>query len=203
MDFNFIIQRVIGILTKPNQEWEKIKGEQTGSLKDLYLKFGLFVSLVPAIIIALMSFLISSYYMIKYHFSIGGLFKSFFLSFGYGVILFLLLSGSIYLIGLMLDKLSVSFKGNDNGIDSHKLSIYSLTPIMLSSVFFVLAFIFKSFTEHLVLIISLYSTYIFYLGAIKIKNISKDMLIPYTIIFGFAWIVLFELSFFISKQIII
>ena len=48
MDFNLIIQRVIGIITKPNDEWKKIKGE-TATVPGLFTNYAIILAAIPAI----------------------------------------------------------------------------------------------------------------------------------------------------------
>ena len=48
MDFNAIIKRVIGIITKPNSEWVTIKNEST-TIADMFTKYVLILAAIPAI----------------------------------------------------------------------------------------------------------------------------------------------------------
>ncbi|MCJ7483278.1 MAG: YIP1 family protein [Thermodesulfovibrionales bacterium] len=190
MNFNLILTRVLGILTKPKSEWEKIKGEST-SIKDLYLKFACIVFALPSLFI-----------LLAHLFSVG--FGGFHFTLLLAIISYVFVIGGVYLSGVLINVIAPQFGGNKDFIESQKLAVYSLVPFALASFLFI--FLAGGFSVYSwfwpVLVFGLpYAIYLAYVGLPTLKGISGDKLVPFTIIIGVVFYIVFYLVFMLSFKI--
>ncbi len=187
MDFNAIIKRVTNLIFKPAEEWDTINGEST-TLENLYLKYAIILFAIPAV-----GFFLGMLFAFR-----GHLFGRVFVLM---IIYYIFSMGAVFLLGLLCDVLGVQFGAQKDAVASHKLTVYSLTPYaVVGALFILLGFI--GAIRYIVLAASLYSFYLFYLGAPKIKGIAKDKMIPFTVIMAVIWIVLIFLAGEISARIV-
>ncbi|MFH2108641.1 MAG: Yip1 family protein [Chrysiogenia bacterium] len=190
MNFNSIISRVLGILTKPKSEWEKIKGEST-SIKDLYLKFACIVFALPSLFV-----------LLAHLFAVG--FAGFHYTLLLTIITYVFVLGGVYLSGLLINVIAPQFSGSNDLVESQKLTVYSLVPFSLASFLFI--FIAGGFSVYSwfwpVLVFGLpYAIYLAYVGLPILKGISGDKLVPFTIITGVVFYIVFYLVFMLSFKI--
>ena len=127
MDFNFIIQRAMGILTKPNQEWEKIKGEQI-DIVSLFMKYAVILAAIPAVAGFLGWMVIGRSYAgftIRMPFGRGILFLIF---------TYILGLAGVFLLGFIIDALAENFGASKNLDESVKIAVYSTTASWVAGV---------------------------------------------------------------------
>lgn len=189
MDFNAIIKRVINLITKTKEEWDKIKGE-TSTIKDLYLKYAVVVYALPSVAI-LIGWIIARAPIL--------------MSLGMAIALYILTLGVILLIGLLIDVIGPQFGATKDMVSSQKLAVYSLTPYAVLGILFILPmrgfFYGGGGLFYLIMIVSLYSFYLMYVGALKLKGISPDKVIPFIAIMAVIWLVLIYIDFRLSGEI--
>lgn len=188
MNFNAIIKRVINLITKPKEEWDKIQGESM-TIKDLFLKYAVIVYALPSAAI-LIGWIISGA-------PIG-------MSLSMAIALYIITIGVLFLIGLLVNVIGPQFGGTKDMVTSQKLAVFSLTPYAVLGILFILPlgrFSYGGGFFYLIMLVSLYSFYIMYLGAPKLKNIKPDKLIPFIAIMAVIWLVLIYIDFRISAQI--
>jgi hypothetical protein len=191
MDFNAIIKRAIAIIFKPKEEWATIKSESL-TLKDLYLNYAIILYAIPSV-----AFLIGRI--------IGG--APIGMALVWAILLYVLTIGVLFLMGLLVEVIGAQFGGAKDMIGSHKLAVFSLTPYALIGIIFILPVGgFYGFGGggifYIVLLVSLYSFFIMYLGAQELKGITaQDKLIPFVIIMAVIWLILIYVAHRISASI--
>lgn len=189
MDFNAIFKRAFAIIFKPKEEWAKIKSESL-TIKDLYLNYAIILYAIPSVAL-LIGMIISGA-------PIG-------MALVWAIFLYILTIGVLFLIGLLIDVIGAQFGGNKDIVGSHKLSVFSLTPYALIGIIFILPlgrFYGSGGIFYIVLLVSLYSFYIMYLGAQELKGITaQDKLIPFVIIMAVIWLILIYIAYRISARI--
>lgn len=190
MDFNLILKRVLGILTKPAKEWEIIKGEST-SIKDLYLNFACIVFAIPSVFIFLSMLL-------------HGGFRGFFSNLLLTVFSYMFILGGVFLSGVLIDIIAPQFGASKDMLNSHKLAVYSLVPFALAG--FLFLFFLGGFSIFAwiwpVLVFGLpYAIYLIFIGTPILKSISNDKLTPFIAIVGAMFFIVFYIMFLLSFKI--
>ena len=145
-----LLNHVIGILTKPKDEWLLIK-EKSINTTQLFTGYIAILALIPAIVY----FISISWIVIKmFAFSIivYGLISTLFY---YAFILV-----SVYVSALIINALAPNFKSKQNMNNALKLVAFSYTPILIAGIFSMLP-IFGGFLSY---VLSLYGLYLLYLG---------------------------------------
>lgn len=191
MDFNAIIKRVINIITKTNDEWDAIKSESL-TIQDIYFKFAIIVYAIPSAALLIGMILQGAPIM---------------MSLVMAIFLYAFTIGVLFLIGLLIDVIGPQFGGTKDMISSQTLAVFSLVPYAVISVLFILPFGFGGFGFgggffYIVLLVSLFSFYLMFIGAPKLKNISQqDKIIPFVIIMAIIWLILIYIDFRLSAEI--
>ncbi|UCH96021.1 MAG: DUF1282 family protein [Candidatus Aminicenantes bacterium] len=189
MDFNAIIKRAIAIITKPKDEWTAIHSESL-TIKDLYLKYAIILYAIPSVAL-LVGWLIMGLPIM--------------MTLVMAIFLYVLTIGVLFLMGLLIEVIGSQFGGTKDMVSSQKLAVFSLTPYALIGILFIIPigrFAFGSGIFYLIMLISLYSFYIMYLGAQKLKGITQpDKLLPLTLIMAVIWLILIYIAYRISASI--
>ena len=165
-----LVERVKNILMQPKLEWEVIEQEQTDA-RTLYKSYIAILALIPAAV-ALLG-------------SLGG-------RAGLGLVLgaviaqYLLGLVMVYAVALIADILAPNFDGQRESSQALKLTTYSMTASWIASVFGILPFL----GWVLSLLGSLYSIYLFYLGAPKLMNVPERKAAAYSVVVMVAAIVI-------------
>ncbi len=179
MDFNFIIQRVIGILTKPNTEWAKIKGEKT-NIMDLFIKYAIIMAAIPAIA----GFL--GWIIIGKSFGFGVTIR---MPFGrailYLVFTYIFALIGVFLLGFIIDALAKNFGSTTDLDEGVKIAVYASTASWIAGIFSLIPAL-----APLGMLAGLYSLYLLYLGIKIVKSPSKDKEVPYFIVTIISYIVI-------------
>lgn len=187
MNFDAIFKRAFAIIFKPKDEWARIKSESL-TIKDLYINYAIIVYAIPyaALLIGMI--------IARLPITIALVLAIFFYALTIGV---------LFLIGLLVEVIGAQFGGTKDMVGSHKLAVFSLTPYALIGIILLgVRFFGGEGIFYLVLLVSLYSFYIMYLGAQELKGITaQDKLIPLVIIMAVIWLILIYIAREISSSI--
>ncbi len=190
MNFDFIIKRALGLITSPNQEWNKIK-EEKADIVSLFVNYAIILAAIPA----LAGFI--GWVVIGKSFGFGTIRMPIgkaimFLVFTY---IFALLGA--FLLGLVIDALATTFGAKKDLNESVKISVYAFTIAWLGGVFNLIPAI-----AVLGLLVGLYSLYLIYLGIKTVKSPPKDKEVPYFVVTLISYIVITVILGMIISQII-
>jgi hypothetical protein len=161
-----LVARVTNILTKPKQEWPVIAGETT-TVASLYAGYIAILAAIPAIAgLISMSFL-------------GTIFR---VPIATGVmaaiVSYVLGLAGVYIAAFVIDKLASTFQSQPNFLQALKLVAYAYTAAWVAGIFNIVPVI--GFL--VVLVGSLYSIYLFYLGLPVMMKTPQDKVIAYMIV---------------------
>jgi hypothetical protein len=182
MDFNFIIQRVIGIVTKPNEEWKKIKGEKA-TVAGLFTNFAIIVAAIPAIAGLIGWMIIGRSFM---GITIRVPFMN---SFMWMILTYVFSLVGVYLLALIIDFLAPNFGTQKDMVASTKIAVYSYAPAWVAGILNIIPAL-----AMIGMIVGLYSLYLLYLGIKALKEPKEDKALPY---FGVVIVVGIVISFLI------
>jgi len=187
MGLKALIDRVQGILLKTEQEWEKIKGEAV-TYQKLFIPYVAVLAAIPAVASYFGEIIFGGYQYIPFrgpvrHNVIGAAFFSMIYRY---IIIFVV----IFVLGLAINEFSTIFGSKRDKILSMKLSVYSFTPFCLIGVLF----IFHFHLYWLVIFLSLYGLYIFYLGLGVLIETSNEKKVIFTVLTGIIYLI--SLNFF-------
>ena len=189
MNLSAIFKRAIAITFVPKDEWSKISSESM-TIKDIYLNYALILYAIPSV--ALLIGMIISGAPIT-------------MSLVWAIFLYVLTIGVLFLMGLLIEVIGAQFGGAKDMVSSHKLAVFSLTPYALIGIIFILPlgrFYGGGGIFYIVLLVSLYSFFLMYLGAQELKGITaQDKLIPLVIIMAVIWLILIYVAYRISARI--
>jgi hypothetical protein len=188
MDTNKLVERVKLIITSPKTEWETIDGEQT-SIKELYLGYILILAAITPIV----SFLKLSIFGVKiplmgtYHVGIGHGLSNMILN-------YIFILAGVYLMALIVDWLAPTFGGSKNQLQALKVVAYAYTAAWIAGILQLIPWI----GIPLLLIGSLYSVYLLYLGLPVTMKCPKEKSMGYTAV---SIIVAIVIGFVISAVV--
>jgi hypothetical protein len=169
MDFNAIIKRVIGILTKPNDEWKTIKGE-TATIQDLFLKYAIILAAIPAIAGFLGWLVIGRSFMgITIRAPFGR-------SFLWLLFTYVFSLAGVYLLGIIIDVLAPTFGSRKDMVMSMKVAVYANTAAWIAGILYLIPNL-----SFLAFIGGLYSLFLLYLGIRDLKEPPQDKAAGYFI----------------------
>jgi hypothetical protein len=167
MDFNAIIKRAMGILTKPNDEWKVIKGE-SATIQDLFLKYAIFLAAIPAIAGFLGWILIGrSFLGITVRAPFGN-------SILWAIFSYVFSLAGVFLLGFIIDSLAPSFGSKKDLVVSMKVAVYAYTAIWVAGIFYLIPNI-----SFLAFIGGLYSLFLLYMGIKDLKEPPQDKAVGY------------------------
>jgi len=188
MDFNLIIKRVIGIITKPVEEWKTIKGEKA-TVPGLFTNYAIILAAIPAIA-GLIGWMI-----------IGRSFMGitirvpFMRSFMWSILMYIFSLVGVYILAMVIDFLAPNFGANKDLTASTKIAVYSTTPSWVAGVFYIIPAL-----GMLAMIAGFYSLYQLYLGIKEIKAPKGDKATPYFAVVIVVYIVIaFLISFIVGS----
>lgn len=187
MDFNFIIKRAIGIITKPVDEWEKIKGEQA-TVAGIFLNYAIILAAIPAIA-GLIGWMIIGRSFMGITIRIP-----FVRSFMWSILMYVFSLVGVYLLALVIDFLAPNFGAKKDIVDSTKIAVYSSTPSWVAGAFYLIPAL-----GMLAMIAGFYSLYLLFLGIKDIKAPQGDKATPYFAVVIIVYIVIaFLISFIVG-----
>ena len=175
-----IVARVQGIIIKPQEEWEKIKGESI-TIPQLFTSYALILAAIPAIARFL------GLGLIGFNIPVRGLTPiGFGTGFFYGIFLYIGSLATAYVLGIIINALAPSFGSKQDPENAMKLAVFSMTPGWVAGVFYLIPFL-----SFLAILGSLYGIYVLYLGfSASFMNTPKDKVVGYLIISVIVGIVL-------------
>jgi hypothetical protein len=167
-----IVNRAQQIILKPKEEWLNVKEEKT-TLAELFTSYAMILLAIPAIA----QFIGNS--LVGYKIPYDGWVR---LGIGSGIlraILFYVFSlVSVYVIGIVINALAPTFSSKPDAINSMKLAVYSMTPMWVVGVLYIIPFL-----GWLVIIAGLYGIYVLYLGfACPMMDTPKEKIMAYLIV---------------------
>jgi hypothetical protein len=167
-----VVARVQGILLKPKDEWEKIKGESL-PVSTLFTSYAVLLAAIPSVCqfigLSLIGRNIPWVGLRRYGFG-----RTLF----YSIFLYALSLVSVYALGIIINALAPTFSSKQNQENAMKIAVFSMTPVWIAGVFYVIPFIgFLAFFG------SLYGIYLFYLGfTSSLMETPPDKVIGYVVV---------------------
>jgi hypothetical protein len=175
-----LVSRAKGILLKPNEEWAKIKGEELTPAQ-LFTNYAIILAAVPAVAQFLGRILMGGARVPFTGRSIMG--RSFF----YSVFYYIALLALAYLLGFIINALAPSFSSKQNLANAMKLAVFSMTPVWLAGILYILPFL-----GLLVYLAMFYSYFLLYLGFdASLMETPKDKVVGYFVISAVAAVVIY------------
>lgn len=167
-----IVARVQGILIKPKEEWEKIKGESI-PVSQMFSMYAAILAAIPAVCqfigLSLIGRSIPWRGVHKY-----GLGRSLI----YAILLYLLSLVSVYVLGIIINALAPTFSSKQNQENAMKIAVFSMTPLWVAGIFYLIPFL-----GWLAILGSLYGIYLFYLGfSSSLMETPSDKVVGYVVV---------------------
>jgi hypothetical protein len=148
-----LVARAQAILMKPKEEWVKIKGEST-SIAQLFTSYAAILAAIPAVAQFIGNGLVGKKipFVGWVRYPIGSaLFQA--------ILYYVFTLVSIYVFGIVINALAPSFGSKQNLLNAMKLAVYSMTPMLIGGIFYIIPFL-----GFLAILASLYGLYLLYLG---------------------------------------
>lgn len=175
-----IIDRVKGILLKPNETWDEVKAEQTDG-PEIIREFVIYVAAVPAVA----GFL-------------GSLFSgaNFFTSLIWAILFYIFSILGVWASAKVLMFLAPNFKSEGNDVQFLKLTSVSFTPIFLACLFFLIPPFYG------LSIVGIYGFYVFWIGFPKLVDCAEEEKFNFAVIsvvvIAIMLLIIFTLSALLS-----
>jgi len=167
-----IVARAQGIITKPKDEWVKIK-EEPSNITTLFTSYAIILAAIPA----LASFIGRAFVGYSAPF-VGWIRWGIGRALIYAIFSYILSLLGVYVIGLIIHFLAPSFSSKKDNIQAMKLAVYSMTPAWVAGVLNIIPLL-----GFLVIIASLYGLYLLYLGLnTPLLDTPKDKVLTYFIV---------------------
>ncbi len=174
-----IVARAQGIITKPKDEWVKIK-EEPSNITTLFTSYAIILAAIPA----LASFIGRAFVGYSVPF-VGWIRWGIGRALIYAIFSYILSLLGVYVIGLIIYFLAPSFSSKKDNIQAMKLAVYSMTPAWVAGVLNIIPLL-----SFLVIIVSLYGLYLLYLGLnTPLLDTPKDKVLTYFIVIAVVSIV--------------
>lgn len=164
-----MLQRILNVAMRPNEEWPLIAAESTNSAA-LYTKYIIPLSAIGPVcgfLSAAMWGQSVPFTGIKVVPAIGTLFMLM-------VIGYLLNLVSVAVMAVIVQKLAPTFKSQGDFVDALKLVTFSYAPYWLASVLTIVPFI-----GMLSILVAFYGMYLFYVGLPHVMKTPEDQRLPY------------------------
>ena len=163
--------RVIAILTKPADEWRTIAAEPT-TVEGLMRSYVAPLAAVPAI----GQFIGFSVIGVPVPVLGGAIRIGIVRSFANAVVAWVFALVGAWIAAVAIEKLAPMFQSKGNTAQALKVVAYSMTPVWIAGVLYVVPPL-----AVLVLIATLYAIYLFYLGLAPVMSTPSDQVIPYMV----------------------
>ncbi len=177
-----LVERVKNILMQPKLEWAVVEQEETDA-KTLFTSYIAILALIPAV-----ASLIS---LLGGRTGTGLVLGAVLTQYGLSLVM-------VYAVAFIADILAPNFDGQRESSQALKLTTYAMTASWIASVFGIVPFLgwLLSFLG------SLYSIYLFYLGAPALMNVPEHKAVAYSIVVMVTAIVIGFVIVFIGMGII-
>ncbi len=186
-----LLSRVKNILFSPKSEWLAIKEEQT-TVKDIILSYVAILAVIPAVasIIGMAVVGFSFMHMVTRY--------PVFISLLLGVFSYIFSIVAVMVSAAIINVLAPAFKSTKDYIKALKVVSYAYTPVWVAGVLNVVPALYW-----LMLIMSLYSIYLLYLGLRPIMGTSQNNALGYTVVSIIVIIAVEIVTTFLAVQIIL
>ena len=169
--------RVLAILVKPAEEWRTITAEPA-TVEVLMRGYAAPLSAIPAIA-QFIGFSLIGISVPVFGGPIGIV-----RSFANAVVAWVLALVGAWIAALVIEKLAPTFQSTGNTAQALKLVVYSMTPIWVAGVLYLVPAL-----GVLVVIAALYAVYLFYLGLAPVMSTPSDKVVPYMLVSALVIIV--------------
>lgn len=185
-----IVDRVKGILLKPQQEWQTISGETT-TIPELYKAYIIILAAIgPVASVIGMSIVgISSPFAGSFRIPITTSIAS-------AVVHYILTLAGVYVLALIIDALAPTFLGKKNINQAFKVAAYSYTPAWLVGIFAIIPAL------SILGILGLYGLYLLYLGLPVLMKSPQEKSVGYTVAVIVVAIIIFVVIGIVSRAFI-
>jgi hypothetical protein len=181
-----LVDRIKGILLKPQQEWQTISGETT-TIPELYRTYIVILAAIGPVasVIGMSVVGIAGSFRIPITSSIAS-----------AVAHYILTLVGVYILALIIDALAPTFLGEKNINQAFKVATYSYTPGWLVGIFTIIPAL------SILGILGLYGLYLLYLGLPVLMKSPQEKSVGYTIAIIVAAIIIFVVIGIISRAFI-
>lgn len=177
-------ERVTRILKQPKLEWPVIEAEPT-DIATLYRSYVVPLAAIPAIcgFIGMVVIGISLPFVGRYRYGVGEALR---------VEVFQYIGQLIgcYVSAFIVAKLAPTFSSRDDQVQALKLVAYSMTPVWIAGVLYLIPML-----SFLILLAAIYGIYLYYLGVPVLMKTPQEKVIPYMVV---SVIVIIIVSFVIG-----
>jgi len=165
-----IIERVKGILLKPQSTWQEIKTETT-TIKNLYTSYAGILAIIPPLASLIgMSLIGVSFLGMTYRTPFGS-------GLVYAIVQYILSLIGLYVLSMIINMLAPHFASRQDMVSAMKVAVYSYTPSWIASILFIIPAL-----SPIAMILSLYSLYLIYVGLPILMETPKEKTLVYFIV---------------------
>jgi hypothetical protein len=185
-----IIDRAKEIIMHPRTAWERIRGENT-AVRELYTSYAAILAAIPAAatVFGLLLFRApqSGFY---YDFSVTSILV-------YTALQYVMTLVCMHVIAVVIDALAPRFNSRKNMTAAQKVAVYSWTPALVAGALAIVPVL-----TPLILLSSLYSLYVFYIGLPILMETPKERAVGYFAVVLVASIVVWVTAGALSALVI-
>jgi uncharacterized membrane protein len=165
-----LVERAKEIILKPQETWEKIKGEET-TIKELYTSYAGILALIPAIASFIgMSLIGTSFMGFHYRAPIAtGLVHA--------ILQYALTLVGVYVVAFIIDALAPKFESKKNMLAAMKVAVYASTPAWIAGILGIIPVL-----SVLIILASLYGLYLFYVGLPILMETPQEKAMGYFVV---------------------
>lgn len=184
-----IVARVQGILLRPKEEWPKIK-EESQSVSQILTSYVMILAAIPAIA-QFIGYGIVGYRLPFYGWYRMGIGTAFVRS----ILSYVLTVAAAYVLHIIINALAQTFASKQNPENAMKLAAYAMTPAWVASALSIIPMLYI-----LVMIASLYSVYVLYLGLdANLMETPKEKIVSYlVVIIVITFVIMFVIGAILS-----
>jgi hypothetical protein len=186
-----LLSRVKNIIVSPRSEWQVIKAEQT-AVKDIILSYVAVLAIIPAVA--------SFIGLTVVGFSFMHTFTRYpvFISLLWGVFSYIFSIVAVMVSAAIINALAPAFESAKDYLKALKVVSYAYTPVWIAGVLNVVPALYWP-----MLIMSLYSIYLLYLGLSPIMGTPQNKALGYTVVSIMVIIAVEIVTGFLAAQIIL
>ena len=176
-----LVQRAQGILLKPKAEWLKIKAETT-TVSELFTSYAMILAAISPVA----QFI--GYVVIGQRIPFVGLYRwGLGRALGNAVLAYLFSLATVYIVGFIINALAPNFSSVQNLPNAMKLAVYSMTPVWLAGILYIIPGL-----GILVLLALIYGLFLMYEGfRTPLMETPQDKVLGYMVISIIAVIALY------------
>jgi len=163
-----LVERVKGILLKPDETWDLIDAEPS-TIQSIYKGYIVPLAAIPAVC-GLIGGVLIGHGMLGVHYKTGivsGLVGA--------VVSYLISLAMVYVLALIIDALAPNFGGTKDKLKAFKVAAYSYTPGWVAGVLLILPSL-----ALIAALLGLYALYLLYKGLPKLMKSPEDKAVSYT-----------------------